>query len=521
MDIRFQAGGPSVWKADAVLTFVFEGEGPESACHVLEQAAPWLAIAPAWRDFRGKSGDQTVLYGPPAMDIPRVIALGMGKRESLTLTHLRHGIGKALRLCREHGVENVGVDMPSLTRLAAPLNISATSGSCLATSCTVHAAFLGREAVLSAMLGLYRYDQWLSDKEERQDPRWLALLLDDAHVEDAVREAARLGEAEALGVSLARNLANGPGNLVTPAMLADAAHDLAQRHAPAGMSCRILGPAEIEAEGMGAFMAVARGSRQEARFAILEYTPKGSEGQAPVMLVGKGITFDSGGISIKPAANMADMKGDMSGAAAVLGVFEALGLLAAHQAPSRPVVGLLPCTENMPGGNATRPGDIVRSKSGKSIEITNTDAEGRLILADALTYGQEHWQPTLIIDIATLTGACVMALGLDTAGLFCDDTALANSIQERGEFLGERLWRLPIWDSSKEAMKSHVADMANAGVREGGALHAAWFLKQFINKERRWAHLDIAAAEKTESPINAKGASGFGVRTLLDMVWRA
>lgn len=507
MDIRFQTG-PSGWQADAVLTFVFEGEGSESACHVLEQTAPWLGIAPAWRDFRGKRGEQTVLYGPAAMDIPRVVAVGLGKRESLTLTHVRHGIGNAVRLCREHGVENIGIDVPSLARLAAPLHTDT--------------AFLGREAVLSSILGLYRYDRWLSETEDRQeDPRWLALLLDDAFVDDTLRAAARFGEAEALALCLARDLANGPGNVVSPTAVAEVAQDMAHRYADSGMSCRVLGPAELEAEGMGAFMAVARGSHQEARFVVMEYTPKGGAGQAPVMLVGKGVTFDSGGISLKPAANMADMKGDMSGAAAVLGVFEALGILAAHQAPSRPVVGLMPCTENMPDGNATRPGDIVRAKSGKSIEIINTDAEGRLILADALTYGQEHWQPALLIDIATLTGACVVALGKDAGGLFCDDTELAVLLQERGEFLGERLWRLPIWDTSKEVMKSHVADMVNSGAREGGALHAAWFLKQFINKGTRWAHLDIAATDNTESPINAKGASGFGVRTMLDMVWRA
>ena len=217
---------------------------------------------------------------------------------------------------------------------------------------------------------------------------------------------------------------------------------------------------------------------------------------------------------------MAEMKGDMSGAAAVLGVFEALGLLAGQRIPKRPVVGLLPCAENMPDGKALHPGDIITTKSGHTVEITNTDAEGRLILADALTYAQEKWQPYQIIDIATLTGACAVALGKDAAGLFCADHSLAAALLRHGECLGERSWRMPLWeDSSKEALKSHVADMANAGPREGGAIHAAVFLKQFVKKDIPWAHLDIAAADNTESPINARGASGFGVRTLLENLW--
>lgn len=503
MDIRFQAGGPSAWKADAVLSFVFQEEGPDEACHVLEQGAPWLGIAPAWRDFKGKKGSQVVLYGPPAMEIPRVVALGLGERDSLTLTDVRYGVGNAVRLCREQDCRSVGVDMASLARVAAVLKTDA--------------AALGREVVLAALLGLYRYDRWLSDRSELPtDPDWLALLLDDEHVPDPVRDAARLGEAEAAGLVLARDLANGPANVVTPTAFAETARELADRH---GMRCRVLDQADLEAENMGAFLAVARGARQEPRFVVLECLPKGAESEKPLILVGKGITFDSGGISLKPSAGMADMKGDMSGAAAVLGVFEALGRLAPHRQPSRPVVGLMPCTENMPGGNAVHPGDIVFAKSGKSIEITNTDAEGRLVLADALAYAQQHWEPARMIDIATLTGACVVALGKDAAGLFSDDDSLASALFDAGVRLGERSWRLPIWETSKEAMKSHVADMLNSGPREGGALHAAWFLKQFVKPGVAWAHLDIAATDNTESPINAKGASGFGVRTLLDMAW--
>lgn len=503
MDIRFQAGGPSGWRADTTLAFAFQGEGPDEICPGLEQAAPWLSIAPAWRDFRGKKGETAVLYGPPAMELPRVLVLGLGRRDAVTMTDLRHAVGGALRLCRDHEAAGVGLDVASLNRAAGPLGVDSSA--------------LIREAVLSALLGLYRYDRWLTDVSDRhEDPRWLALLLTDDHVPDAVRDAARLAEAEAAGLCLARDLANGPANVITPSAFAEEAMKLADRH---GMTCRVMGPADLEAEGMGAFLAVARGSRQEPRFVTLEYVPAGVGDRKPAVLVGKGITFDSGGISLKPSAGMAEMKGDMSGAAAVLGVFEALGQIAPGRVPSRPVVGLMPCTENMPGGNAGHPGDIVISRSGKSIEITNTDAEGRLILADALTYGQDTWDPDLLIDIATLTGACAVALGKDAAGLFCGDDDFAARLYDAGSRLGERSWRLPIWETSREAMKSAVADMLNSGPREGGALHAAWFLRQFVRPGVRWAHLDIAAADNADSPVNAKGASGFGVRTLLDMVW--
>ena len=508
MDIRFQAGGGERWKAEAVLAFFFEGEKVEQAAPVLEQAVPWLSIAPAWRDFRGKKGEMTVMYGPAAMDIPRVIALGLGDREKAGredgLIALRHAVGGALRLCRDHGLESVAVEMSSLERIAPVYGFDGSG--------------LAREIALAALLGLYRYERWLSvKKDSSSDPRWLAFLFREEHVNDAVREAARLAEAEAAGLCLARDLANGPANEVTPAFMASTAEELASRFAEWGMSCHVLGPKELEERNMGAFLAVSRGSEREPRLVVLEYSPRGAEGK-PLALVGKGITFDSGGISLKPSAGMAEMKGDMSGAAAVMGVFEALGRLAPGWTPPCPVVGLMPCTENMPGGRATRPGDIVVTMSGRSIEIVNTDAEGRLILADALTYAQKNWNPCGIVDIATLTGACAVALGKGNAGLFANDDTLADLLHAAGCRFGERNWRLPVWESSREILKSNVADMVNSGAREGGALHAAFFLSCFVEEGMRWAHLDIAAADTGESPVNVRGATGFGVRTLLDAV---
>ena len=304
---------------------------------------------------------------------------------------------------------------------------------------------------------------------------------------------------------------------MTPSAFAEKAGAVASKY---GMKLRVLGPEELAAEGMNAYLAVARGSAEPARMVVMEYTPRGTEDQNPVVLVGKGLCFDSGGISLKPAKGMEDMKGDMSGAAAVLGVMEALGNLAPSVAPKRPVVGIMACAENMPGGHATRPGDIVVAKNGKSVEIVNTDAEGRLVLADALAFAQEQYEPFRLVDIATLTGACAVALGLDSAGLFATDEALAATLHEAGMSLGERNWRLPLWtDMGMDALKSSCADMVNSGRREGGAVNAAVFLQQFVREGVAWAHIDMAAADISENPINAKGATGFGVRTLLSAVW--
>ncbi|WP_446424923.1 leucyl aminopeptidase [Mailhella sp.] len=503
MDIRFQVGGPSKWKADAVISFVFEGEDAEQACSALMQNALWLGIAPAWRDFRGKNGEMTMFYGPKAMEISRVLGVGLGKAAALDMTAFRYAVGRAMRLCRDYDLAGVGLDCASLARVAEKM------GQPLAV--------LVREAVAASFMALYRYERWLSEKSRNDDPLWLALLCEGEFAENDVRDAARMAEAEASGICLARDLANDPANVLTPCAFADKARAVAAKY---GMNFRVLGPTELEAEGMAAYMAVARGSAEEPRMAVIEYTPRGTEGQAPVVLVGKGLCFDSGGISLKPAKGMEEMKGDMSGAAAVLGTMEALGQLGLAKAPSSPVVGIMACAENMPDGRATRPGDIVVAKNGRSIEIVNTDAEGRLVLADALAWAQENYAPARLVDIATLTGACAVALGLDAAGLFCTDEALAVRLHEAGTALGERNWRLPLWTAtSLKTLKSPCADLVNAGQREGGAIHAAVFLQQFVKEGQVWAHIDMAAADNADNPVNAKGATGFGVRTLLSAVW--
>ena len=503
MDIRFQAGGASKWKADAVMSFVFEGEDAEQACSALCQSALWLSIAPAWRDFHGKAGEMTMFYGPKAMEISRVLGIGLGKAEELDMTAFRYAVGRAMRQCREYDLSGIGLDCASLARVADKMGVALDA--------------LVREAVIACLLSLYRYERWLSRKSVHEDPKWLAVMCEGEFVENDVRSAARMAEAEAAGIMLARDLANDPANVTTPSAFAEKAREVAARY---GMSFRVLGRSELEAEKMEAYLAVARGSAEEPKMVVVEYAPKGTEGREPVVFVGKGLCFDSGGISLKPAKGMEEMKGDMSGAAAVLGVLEALGQLGVGNAPARPVVGIMACAENMPDGHAARPGDIVVAKNGKSIEIVNTDAEGRLVLADALVWAQENYKAARLVDIATLTGACAVALGLEAAGLFCDDDSFAAALHEAGTALGERNWRLPLWTgTSLKALKSPCADLVNAGQREGGAIHAAVFLQQFVKERQLWAHIDMAAADNAENPINAKGATGFGVRTLLSAVW--
>jgi len=303
-----------------------------------------------------------------------------------------------------------------------------------------------------------------------------------------------------------RELPNLPANHATPTYLGEEAKKLAKAH---GFGCQVLGPKEIAKLGMGSLMAVAQGSEQPPRFIVLQHKG-GADGEAPIVLVGKGITFDSGGISIKPAQDMDEMKFDMGGAASVLGTFRAIGELK----PRVNVIGLIPSCENMPDGRSVKPGDIVKSMSGQTIEILNTDAEGRLILCDALSYA-ERFQPSAVIDIATLTGACVVALGAVRSGLFASDDALAESLESAGEAALDLCWRMPLDDEYGDGLKTNFADVANVAGRAGGAITAAKFLQRFTGKFP-WAHLDIAGTA-WRSGAN-KGATGRPVGLLFQYV---
>jgi leucyl aminopeptidase len=357
-----------------------------------------------------------------------------------------------------------------------------------------------RSAITAAADASYVYTTTKSKPEGRSLQTLLLGVPDSSKVKLEFDRAV----AAVKGIEFAKEWANRPANHATPTLLAGAARTLAKLR---GIKCEVLGPKEVAKLGMGAFMAVAQGSDQELRFIVLRYDGK-TKAQSPTVLVGKGITFDSGGISIKPAAEMDEMKFDMSGAASVLGVFRAL----AELQPAINVVGLIPACENLLNGRAVKPGDVVTSMSGQTIEILNTDAEGRLVLCDALTYA-ERFKPRAVVDIATLTGACMIALGGVRSGLFSNDEALAASLIAAADASADLCWRMPLDEEYAEGLKTNFADVANVAGRMGGAITAAKFLQRFAAKQA-WAHLDIAGTAWKSGA--AKGATGRPVALLLE-----
>ena len=359
-----------------------------------------------------------------------------------------------------------------------------------------------RAAILAVADASYVYTTTKTKVESRQLARITLGVAQTSSVKTIFAQAV----AEVSGIEMAKEWANRPANHATPTMLAQAARSLARLP---NISCQVLGPKEVEKLGMGSFMAVSQGSSQPLRFIVLQYNGA-AKSQAPTVLVGKGITFDTGGVSLKPAPEMDEMKFDMSGAASVLGVFRALG----EYKPAINVVGLIPSCENMPDGHAIKPGDVVTSMSGQTIEILNTDAEGRLILCDALTYA-ERFKPRAVVDIATLTGACAIALGQIRSGLFSTSDTLATKLMASGEASMDLCWRLPLDEEYAEGLKSNFADVANVGGRAGGAITAAKFLQRFAGKFE-WAHLDIAGTAWKNGL--AKGATGRPVGLLMDFL---
>ncbi len=509
MDIRFQAMPKNMakleemveWRAECVVVPVFKGDKPLSFIPALADAAPWLSISPGLRDFRGGKGHTAFLYGHPDLPISRAFFIGLGKREDFKPAALREVMAMAVKELSERKIRHLALPVESLRLLAAD---------------KPEALRLVEEAVLGALLGVYEFTEYKSSKDDDKAfrPEYLSLLFAEEYVPDDVQAAARKAEALAGGICYARDVINGPANVVTPEYMEETARKLAKVH---GFKVEAHGPEFLREQGMGAFLAVSLGSAVEPRLIVLEHCPKGKEQEQPLIVVGKGITFDSGGISLKPSAGMEKMKRDMAGAGTVLGLFKALG---ESGLAGRRIIGIMPCTENMPDGKATRPGDIVKTLSGKTVEITNTDAEGRLILCDCLTMAQNMAKPAALVDIATLTGACVVALGEKTAGLFTNNDGLGNKVLALAAQSGERMWRLPVWDEDLDVLSGGTpADLNNTGPREGGALFAALFLKQFVKDETPWVHLDIAGPAYTQKPepTNPGGATAFGLRTLLEL----
>ena len=438
-------------------------------------------------DFTGKRDETAMVY--PTGAAGRIMLVGLGKREEIDRSAIRRAAAVAAKRMRGLGVAHGSFHLPAESRGA------------------VTPVDAGQAIAEGLAQGAWQYLDMKRPAEDRKAPleRVDILATDDP---DATEGGHRIGAALGAGQMLARGIQVLPGNICTPTYVGRAAAELAARH---GFAATVLDKAAITRENLGALLAVAQGSVEEPRFIVLEY--EGAAG-SPIVLVGKGVTFDTGGISIKPAQNMEDMKYDMSGAAAVLGTFEVLGRLK----PAVHVIGIIPSTENMPSGTAVKPGDVITSHFGKTIEIINTDAEGRLILCDALSWARRY-RPACVIDIATLTGAVVVALGHTASGVMGSDEALVDEVRQAGERAGERIWPLPLWDEYRDLMKSDIADVKNAGGRPAGSISAGWFLREFVDGFP-WAHLDIAGTAYTEreDATRVKGPTGIGVRLFSEFV---
>lgn len=436
-------------------------------------------------DIKGKNGETLMLNYLPDLAIQRILLVGMGEKGKITRKLYRKALTAAIKTVRESKLKSVTSSLHDIEVEQASLTWKA------------------RQAVEVFNDGLYQYCETKNCDENKVRLTEVKLLADNAARAD-IETGVKQGTAIAQGMDLTKRLADLPGNICTPTYLAEQAGELAEKFDR--VSCDILEESHMEALGMGAFLAVSRGSRQPAKLIALDYRG-GADQQKPIVLVGKGLTFDAGGISLKPGANMDEMKYDMCGGATVLGVIQAAAQL---QLPLN-IVGLVPSSENLPDGNANKPGDILTSMSGKTIEVLNTDAEGRLILCDTLTYAKK-FDPEVVVDMATLTGACIVSLGRIPSGLLGNDDALCEDLKLAGESACDPIWRLPLWEEYQEQLKSNFADLANIGGPDGGTITAACFLSRFT-EEYRWAHLDIAGTAWRTG--QNKGATGRPVPLLM------
>lgn len=490
---------PTKIDADVVVVFGWQGKKEEEvefsdeAKYVDRACESLLRQSIDAEGFKPKAGETFVINARGSVAAKRVMLVGAGDLKELTAFDLLV-MGAALgRRAKGSKAKRIAISLS--TDIANVLGITETT----------------QLLVEGIRLGTYEFTKHKGKKDEKKKEEPLAelVLLTAANrlnqVEFGVTGAMTVGDA----VSFARDLVNEPPSVTTPTHLGEVAKTIARGHT--NISCELLGPKEMKTLGMGGLLGIAQGSDEEPRFIVLRY--KGG-GRKTVALVGKGITFDTGGLSLKPADHMETMKLDMAGAATILGIFSVLPIVK----PKVTVVGLISATENMPSGRAIKPGDVVTAMNGKTMEILNTDAEGRVVLADALSYAVAKIKPDAMIDLATLTGACMVALGQDVAGLFANDEDLARDLLALAEKTGEHLWQLPLVKEYQELIKSTVADIKNiGGGRYGGAITAALFLQEFTDEHIPWAHLDIAGpafAEK-DAPTTPRGGTGYGVRMLL------
>ncbi len=465
MEFSIKSGTPEKQRSGCIVVGIFESRTLSPAAVAIDRASKnHLSKLLKSGDLDGKSGTTLLLHGVPGILAERVLLVGLGKEKEFGDKEFRNALAKTVTTLNDAGGSDAVI---CLTELAVGKR---------------DAAWRVRQAAMVAGDTLYRFHQLKSKKDPSRSALGKIAFSIVAKDVAAAETALLQGIAIDVGQNLMKNLANLPGNHCTPSYLADQARVLAREHK---LGIEVLERADMKKLGMNTLLAVAQGSAEPPKFIVLKYNG-GIKGTKPIVLVGKGITFDTGGISIKPAPEMDEMKYDMSGAASVFGALKAAAMM---KLPLN-IIGVVPSTENMPGGKAIKPGDIVTSMSGQTVEVLNTDAEGRLILCDALTY-VERFDPECVVDIATLTGACVIALGSVASGLLANDDTLAGELLASGQESGDRAWQLPLWDDYQDQLKSNFADMANIGGRMAGTITAACFLARYT-KKYQWAHLDIA-----------------------------
>jgi leucyl aminopeptidase len=482
LDVAFAK--PALPKSGALVLLVYEGEQPSGLRAQVDEATGG-AISRAFEvaEFNGGKGKTCAILAPGA-GLSRVLAIGLGKPGEVSSRILEEAGG------------------------AISSNLARETNATVATGTLTGAQ--SADVALGAILRAYRFDRYRTKEKPEDKPKLgkLVILTNEIPKAKAAWESAA---AMARGVFITRDFVSEPANVLTPAEMADRCRKLVDL----GIKVEIMGPKEMAKLGFGALLGVSQGSANEPRMVIMQWN--GASGNArktkdkPVAFIGKGVTFDTGGISIKPAGGMEDMKWDMAGAGTVVGLMAAL----AGRKAKVDAIGLVGLVENMPSATAQRPGDVVTSYSGQTIEVINTDAEGRLVLADVMWYAQQKFDPKFIVDLATLTGAIIIGLGHEYAGLFSNDDALAQRLFEAGKETNERVWRMPLDEAYDKQIRSDIADMKNVGGRPGGSITAAQFIQRFVTN-RPWAHLDIAgmAWSSKDSPITPKGATAFGVRLL-------
>jgi leucyl aminopeptidase len=497
MEVTVKAGALDRAAVDAIVLWLYEGDStPQGMAATIDLAVDGALTALLREgEFTGKFKQQSVLHTQGRLKSKKVVLAGLGKPEKLTLEGWRQAAGCAATFARGLRASTLAVSLEGAERAHLGLSDAAQA------------------TVEGMVLALYRFDKFKTEENDRKDVTEVTLMTNMRAQAKAIQQGAEIGRILAESANFARSLVNHPANEMTPTILAEQARQMAKE---CHMKCEVLDRKDIEKLGMGLLLGVAQGSEQPPKFIILEHRG-GKRGQGNIVFVGKGITFDSGGISIKSADGMERMKYDMSGGAAVIGALRAAALL---EIPHT-VIGLIPATENLPSGKATKPGDVHRAMNGKTAEIINTDAEGRLILGDALAYAARY-KPLACIDLATLTGACVVALGHEAIGMLGNSQGeeQMDRLRTSGVRTGERVWQLPLWDEYLEHVKSDVADVKNVGMgRAAGAIAGAAFLLKFVD-DYPWIHLDIAgtAWADREQPYKPKGGTGVGVRLLTQML---